>query len=251
MPMPETEMGRMSEHVLSRRLHSHGWLHSAKTQGTGSASADRRLNTHPACGYNSVEGKVIVSRNATKHGLFSAVPVIPGVCPEEWQAHRSGVVESLAPVGLLEVDLSERVALLLWRLQRVARYEVQIDAQEPEPYPAPPLPAPEDSYTPLIPELKQITRDEQLRDIRRELRSAREELSRLVPAQDYFRSLSEPGSGEPVSFQVAASIFEAACTCAQIAEEARSDPPAFGKKRSCENSDWQKQTRKRWFGLRI
>ena len=52
-------------------------------------------------------------RNATTHGIFAAVPVLPGECPETWEAHRAGVVASLAPAGLLEVNLAERAALLL------------------------------------------------------------------------------------------------------------------------------------------
>jgi len=53
------------------------------------------------------------------------VPVIPGEDPNVWEAHRAGVVDSLAPVGLLEVNLAERAALLLWRLRRLARYEAE------------------------------------------------------------------------------------------------------------------------------
>jgi hypothetical protein len=49
--------------------------------------------------------------------------VVPGEDPAAWQAHREGVLASLAPVGLLELTLAERVALLSWRLARVARYE--------------------------------------------------------------------------------------------------------------------------------
>ena len=45
-------------------------------------------------------GKAIVSRNAVKHGITSASPVIPGMeSDEEWQAYRSGIIESLEPEG--------------------------------------------------------------------------------------------------------------------------------------------------------
>jgi hypothetical protein len=73
-------------------------------------------NGQLSTGPRTAEGKAIVARNATRHGILAAVPVIPGECPETWEAHRAGVVESLAPVGLLEVNLAERAALLLWRL---------------------------------------------------------------------------------------------------------------------------------------
>jgi hypothetical protein len=42
---------------------------------------------------------------------------------EEWEAHLTATMDDLGPSGYLEVALAERVALLLWRLGRVARYE--------------------------------------------------------------------------------------------------------------------------------
>ena len=50
--------------------------------------------------------------------------MIPGLEKEEdWQEHKYGILENLAPVGHLEINLAERVALLSWRLHRVTRYE--------------------------------------------------------------------------------------------------------------------------------
>ena len=72
------------------------------------------------------EGKEVVKWNATQHGIRSPAPVVPGVeKAEEWEEHRDGVLESLSPVGHLEFVLAERVALLLWRLHRVIRYETE------------------------------------------------------------------------------------------------------------------------------
>ena len=69
-------------------------------------------------------GKEIVRWNATRHGIRSPAPVIPGLEKvEDWEEHRSGVLESLSPEGHLENVLAERVALLSWRLHRVTRYE--------------------------------------------------------------------------------------------------------------------------------
>src|SRR5262245_46712658 len=183
-------------------------------------------NGQSSTGPKTAEGKAIVSRNATKHGIFASVPVIPGECPQAWEAHRSGVVESLAPVGLLEVNLAERAALLLWRLQRLARYEVESVAAALEQVEVPPLPPPEDRFADLDPPPKQKTRDEQLADFRRELRTAREELAEVIPAQDYLRSPHEPDGAVP--YPVAQSILEAACGRAEVADDLRSDPPEFG-----------------------
>jgi hypothetical protein len=77
-------------------------------------------------GPNTQEGKEVVRWNATRHGIRSPAPVVPGVeKAEEWEEHRDGVLESLSPVGHLEFGLAERVALLLWRLNRVIRYETE------------------------------------------------------------------------------------------------------------------------------
>jgi hypothetical protein len=69
-------------------------------------------------------GKEVVRWNATRHGISSPAPVVPGLEKEgDWQEHRDGILDNLAPVGHLEVTLAERVALLSWRLHRVTRYE--------------------------------------------------------------------------------------------------------------------------------
>src|SRR5215211_4557786 len=72
------------------------------------------------------EGKEVVSWNATRHGIRSPAPVVPGIeRVEDWEEHREGVLESLSPEGHLEGVLAERVALLSWRLNRVTRYETE------------------------------------------------------------------------------------------------------------------------------
>jgi hypothetical protein len=72
------------------------------------------------------EGKEMVRWNATRHGIRSPVPVVPGVEKrEDWEAHRDGMLDSLQPEGHLELVLAERVALLSWRLHRVTRYETE------------------------------------------------------------------------------------------------------------------------------
>ena len=70
------------------------------------------------------EGKEVVRWNATRHGIRSPAPVVPGVeKAEDWEEHRDGVLKSLAPVGHLEFTLAERVALISWRLHPVRRFE--------------------------------------------------------------------------------------------------------------------------------
>src|SRR5215211_4368464 len=72
------------------------------------------------------EGKEVVRWNATRHGIRSPAPVVPGVEKKaDWEEHRNGILESLQPEGHLELVLAERVALLSWRLHRVIRYETE------------------------------------------------------------------------------------------------------------------------------
>lgn len=187
-------------------------------------------NGQLSTGPQTAEGKAIVARNATKHGIFATVPVIPGEDPAAWEAHRAGVVASLIPVGLLEVNLAERAALLLWRLQRLARYEAETVAAAMEAVEIPALPPPPPAVLPMFPTPPLMTREEQLRDIRDELCTARVELTEVGPTCDFFRTLQQAGPDEPASFAVAETILEAACSHAEASENLRSDPPAFDSK---------------------
>ena len=75
----------------------------------------------------------MVRWNATRHGISSPKPVVPGLeKQEDWESHRDGIMENLFPVGHLEVTLAERVALLSWRLHRVTRYETETVALSQE-----------------------------------------------------------------------------------------------------------------------
>jgi hypothetical protein len=78
-------------------------------------------------------GKLAVSHNASKHGIRSPRPVVAAFESEgAWKAHREAILESLAPVGGMEEALAERVALNLWRLNRVSVYETESIAAEQE-----------------------------------------------------------------------------------------------------------------------
>jgi hypothetical protein len=80
----------------------------------------------PKGGPATQEGKEVVKWNATRHGMRSPAPVVPGVEKKaDWEEHRDGILESLQPEGHLELTLTERVALLSWRLHRVIRYETE------------------------------------------------------------------------------------------------------------------------------
>jgi hypothetical protein len=88
----------------------------------GAAMSD--VTPLPAGGPRTHEGKQVVRWNATRHGISSPAPVVPGLeRTEDLEKHEEGVLESLRPEGHLETVLAERIALLFWRLHRVTRYE--------------------------------------------------------------------------------------------------------------------------------
>jgi hypothetical protein len=77
-----------------------------------------------AGGPKTAQGKAVVRWNATRHGISSPKPVVPGLeKQEDWESHLEGIMENLSPIGHLEITLAERIALLCWRLHRVTRFE--------------------------------------------------------------------------------------------------------------------------------
>jgi hypothetical protein len=83
-------------------------------------------------GPNTPEGKAVVSRNAIRHGLRAEQIVLPEVESEEdWEDHRRRIFASLEPVGGLEEEFTERVAILSWRLRRGPRAERDAVIQSP------------------------------------------------------------------------------------------------------------------------
>src|SRR5262245_57239032 len=89
--------------------------------------AANRSNARRSTGPRTSAGKTRSSKNALCHGVYSTLPVVAGLeWNEDWETHRAGILESLAPEGTLEEALAERVALCFWRLNRVHRYETAI-----------------------------------------------------------------------------------------------------------------------------
>jgi len=93
---------------------------------TARQTQTNRENSKRSTGPRSTPGKARSSRNALRHGLRSELPVLPGEDAADWETHHSGIVGSLTPAGPLETEMATRVALCLWRLRRVATYEVGV-----------------------------------------------------------------------------------------------------------------------------
>lgn len=88
--------------------------------------AANKMNAARSTGPKTAAGKAIARLNATSHGLRAASPVVPGEDPSTWEVFREAMVADLAPVGMMESELAERVALLYWRLRRVSTFETGV-----------------------------------------------------------------------------------------------------------------------------
>ena len=86
-----------------------------------------RQNCHSSTGPRTEAGKAASSANALSHGLTAASTV---VLPEEdtdaFERLRQGVIADLDPAGALQEALAQRVAVLLWRLDRATRLETEL-----------------------------------------------------------------------------------------------------------------------------
>jgi len=82
-----------------------------------------RSNAQKSTGPRTVEGKQKVSQNAVKHGLLAQQAVIYGEDPEVFERHREAMLDELAPVGVMESTLAQRIVGLSWRLKRAERVQ--------------------------------------------------------------------------------------------------------------------------------
>lgn len=89
--------------------------------------AANRMNALKSTGPKSPIGKGVSSRNSVKHGLLAEAPILSGLeSRKAWERHRDGVLESIEPVGYLENLLTIRLAVVSWKIWRVARYEAEV-----------------------------------------------------------------------------------------------------------------------------
>ncbi|MFC1603494.1 hypothetical protein ACFL5F_00565, partial [Planctomycetota bacterium] len=98
----------------------------------------KKKNAKKSTGPRTDEGKAVSSQNAVKHGLFAAEAVITGENPADYEAYHDQFLAELAPFGMIETMLAERIVSLSWRQQRVERMQnqaidVMIARDEPSP----------------------------------------------------------------------------------------------------------------------
>ena len=85
-------------------------------------NANRR-NAEKSTGPKTPQGKLIVSKNAVKHGLLSRSGLLLGEDSEAFKQLYDALFLEFAPESAVEVSLVERIIWTIWRLQRVPRIE--------------------------------------------------------------------------------------------------------------------------------
>jgi len=88
-----------------------------------------RLNAQKSTGPLTRQGRVVVSQNAVKHGLWARQAVISSESQADSCLYRDRLLSELAPASPMESILAERIVSLSWRLKRVGCIQNQtIDA---------------------------------------------------------------------------------------------------------------------------
>jgi len=68
-------------------------------------------------------GKSIVSRNSTRHGIWSSQLLLPGENSRLLESLRKSIVMAIKPRNAVEALLVERIIVNTWRLRRILRIE--------------------------------------------------------------------------------------------------------------------------------
>lgn len=82
-----------------------------------------KANTKKSAGPKTGSGKAIVSKNATRHAILSERMIVDGEDPDELEQLRHELGAALAPVGIVEHTLLERICVSIWRQRRLVRAE--------------------------------------------------------------------------------------------------------------------------------
>ena len=90
---------------------------------TAKQAAANKANSQKSTGATTADGKATVSKNAIRHGLLSQRLIITGEEIQDFDALLVGLMQSVAPEGMLEKVLVEKVAVAMWRQKRLVAAE--------------------------------------------------------------------------------------------------------------------------------
>ena len=93
---------------------------------TTSRAATNRLNATHSTGPRTPEGKLRSSRNALRHGLTAASPVLPTEDPEAYESHLRSFLDEYQPATPTETQLVRELADTAWRLNRIPLLEARL-----------------------------------------------------------------------------------------------------------------------------
>ena len=85
-----------------------------------------RANAAKSTGPRSQAGKARSRLNAWKHGLTAKTLIIVGECADDFNELRAELIKEHDPQSVLECEMVERLAVILWRLRRVPTFEAAI-----------------------------------------------------------------------------------------------------------------------------
>jgi hypothetical protein len=105
-------------------------MSGAQTISVSSDLSDARIranrdNSQKSTGPRSAEGKAKSSMNRCSHGFFSRKVVLEGEDPQEFELLRCELIAEHRPSSLTQRFLVERIAIAMWRLNRMQAIEEQ------------------------------------------------------------------------------------------------------------------------------
>src|SRR3569832_2120087 len=86
-------------------------------------NAANKRNAKKSSGPLTLRGLNASKMNALKHGLTAAQITLPGDSPVQFERSHLALVQALCPIGELEEQLVERIAICSLRLGRAYRIE--------------------------------------------------------------------------------------------------------------------------------
>jgi len=85
-----------------------------------------RRNAKLSTGPGSVAGKMRSRANALRHGLTAQRCLMPGESAHEAKKFRDAIVSELSPSTIMEEQIAERIAWLMWRSRRIPEFEAAL-----------------------------------------------------------------------------------------------------------------------------